>query len=259
MSVTRKFRCGVVALALSVLTLVGCSVPFVSEREIEIESRVEFEKMKASMPIETDAGTRAYVFCVAQAIINELEPPYSDLDWEIEIFDDKEMVNAFAMTGGKIGVFTGILDVAKTEDQLGAVMGHEVAHVTEQHALERVNREITTQGGAIAGAAILGGGVAGDLVKIGAALGLSLPYGRKQESEADTVGLNYMSDAGFDPRASVQLWKNMEEKSGRGPPQFISTHPSPDNRIEKLIENLPAALVQYNKAQALNKNPQCSY
>ena len=237
----------------------ACSVPFVSEREIAIESKTEFEKMKASMPIETDAATRAYVLCVTQAIINELEPPYSDLDWEVEIFDDKEMVNAFAMTGGKIGVFTGILDVAKTEDQFAAVMGHEVAHVTEQHALERVNREITTQGAAMAGAAVLGGGVAGDLVQIGAQLGLSLPYGRKQEGEADTVGLGYMADAGFDPRASVQLWKNMEEKSGGGPPQFLSTHPSPGNRIDKLIENLPAALVRYNKAKALNKTPSCNY
>lgn len=253
----QKFR--LASAVLAILALVACSVPFVSEREIEIESKAEFEKMKASMPIETDAATRAYVVCVAQAIINELEPPYADQDWEIEIFDDREMVNAFAMTGGKIGVFTGILGVAKTENQLAAVLGHEVAHVTEQHALERVNRELTTQSGAIAGAAILGGGAAGDLVKMGAALGLSLPYGRKQESEADTVGLGYMSDAGFDPRESVQLWKNMQEKSGSGPPQFISTHPSPDNRIEKLIQNLPPALVRYNAAKALNKKPQCGY
>lgn len=257
MSLQRKIA--LVCLAAATFGLVACSVPFVSEREIAVDSKAEFEKMKAAMPIETDAATRAYVMCVTQAIINELEPPYSDLDWEVEIFDDKEMVNAFAMTGGKIGVFTGILDVAKTEDQFAAVMGHEVAHVTEQHALERVNREITTQGAAIAGAAVIGGGVAGDLVQLGAQLGLSLPYGRKQESEADTVGLAYMADAGFDPRASVQLWKNMEEKSGGGPPQFISTHPSPGNRIEKLIENLPEALVRYNKAKALNKTPSCNY
>lgn len=257
MTVTRKIRSGM--LITGVFALIGCSLPLVSEREIEIESEAEFQKMKTSMPIETDAATRSYVFCVARAIINELEPPYSDIDWEIEVFDDKEMVNAFAMTGGKIGVFTGILDVAKTENQLAAVLGHEVAHVTEQHALERVNRELTTQGGAIAAAAVLGGGMAGDLVQIGAQLGLSLPYGRAQESEADTVGLDYMADAGFDPRASVQLWKNMEEKSGGGPPQFISTHPSPDNRIAKLVENLPAALVRYNAAKALNKDPRCSY
>ena len=122
----------------------GCSIPFVSEREIEIESDKEFDKMRQNMPISNDVAARQYVMCVADAIIAELEEPYSSLDWDVEIFDD-EAINAFAMTGGKIGVFTGILKVAENQDQLGAVIGHEVAHVTQQHAVERVNQAMTTQ------------------------------------------------------------------------------------------------------------------
>ena len=236
---------------------VGCSVPFVSEREVEIESEAEFQKMKNSMPISNDVNVRSYVYCVADAIIGELEEPYKSMDWEIEIFDD-EAVNAFAMTGGKIGVFTGILTVAENQDQLGAVIGHEVAHVTQQHSLERVNQAMTTQVGAQAAGAVLGGGYAGDAVQMAAQVALTLPYGRGQESEADTVGLVYSANAGFDPRASVTLWKNMDKANKGAPPEFLSTHPSSDTRIQDLIEELPGALVNYNNAKSGGKVPNCS-
>lgn len=235
----------------------GCSIPFVSEQEIAIEADQQFSAMRAQMPVSTDVNVRRYVFCVAENIIAQLEEPYASLDWEIEIFED-EAVNAFAMPGGKIGVFTGILEVAENQDQLGAVLGHEVAHVTLHHSVERANRELTTQIGASAAGALLGGGSTGDLVQLGAQLGLSLPYGRAQESEADVVGLVYMSDAGFDPRQSVQLWKNMAEKSKGAPPEFLSTHPSSDTRIDDLISDLPTALQEYNEAKSAGKIPQCS-
>ena len=125
--------------------LSGCSLPLVSEREVAIQAEEEFEKMRAEMPISNDIEVRRYIFCVANAIVATLEPPYSELDWDIEVFDD-DMINAFAMPGGKIGVFTGILTAAQNQDQLGAVLGHEVAHVTEQHSVERANRTLTTQG-----------------------------------------------------------------------------------------------------------------
>jgi len=240
------------------LTIVaGCSIPFVSEREIEIESEAEFQKMRNSMTISNDVNVRSYVYCVADAIIAELEEPYASMDWDIEIFDD-EAVNAFAMTGGKIGVFTGILNVAENQDQLGAVIGHEVAHVTQQHSLERVNQAMTTQVGAQAAGAVLGGGYAGDAVQMAAQVALTLPYGRGQESEADTVGLVYSANAGFDPRESVKLWKNMAEANKGAPPEFLSTHPSSDTRIQDLIEEFPTALVNYNNAKSGGKVPNCS-
>jgi len=248
---------GRLAIVLLPLLAAGCALPIVSESELETESSKEFQKMRTQVPVSTDAGDRAYINCVANAIVRQLPPPYVDEDWEVEVFDSEE-INAFAMPGGRIGVFTGILTVADNQDQLAAVLGHEVAHVTEQHALERVNREMTTQAGVIAGAAVLGGapGTA-DLLSMGAQLGLSMPFSRGQETEADTAGLMYMAKAGFNPQQSIQLWKNMEKKNPLGPPEFLSTHPSGDARIQELIQQLPAALAAYNQAVAAGTKPNC--
>jgi predicted Zn-dependent protease len=243
----------VIGIAIGSLLVNAC----VSQREIEIEADQQFDSMRSQTLIETDWKKRSYITCVAQAIIAELDEPFASMEWEIEIFDN-EAVNAFAMPGGKIGVFTGILQVAENQDQLGAVLGHEVAHVTEEHSLERANREIGTRYGAAAGGAILGGGNIGDLVQVAAQYGLTLPYGRKQESEADTVGLVFSADAGFDPRESVKLWKNMAESNKGAPPEFLSTHPSSSTRIDDLIGEFPQALVRYNTAKSGGKNPQCN-
>ena len=243
--------------ALVLLAVGGCALPIVSEGEIEAQSEAEFEKMRQSTLISNDARTRSYVGCIARAIVDELDEPYASLNWDLEVFEN-EAINAFAMPGGKIGVFTGILSVADDQDKLAAVIGHEVAHVTEKHSLERANREITTQIGVIGATAAIGGPQGtGDLIAMGAQLGLSLPYGRGQESEADTKGLLYMADAGFDPRASIALWKNMAAANQGGPPEFFSTHPSSDSRIDDLIEQLPEALARYNAAKAAGKNPNC--
>ena len=250
--------------AIMSVLLAGCSLPLVSEREVAMQADDQFEEMRGQLIVSNDIDARRYIYCVANAILATLDPPYSDLDWDIEVFDD-DMVNAFAMPGGKIGVFTGILSVAENQDQLGAVIGHEVAHVTEQHSVERANRTMTTQGmatigGVLAGVAV-GGGSAGsataDAVQTAAQLGLLLPYGRGQESEADIVGLDYMADAGFDPRQSVQLWKNMAENNKGAPPEFLSTHPSSSTRIADLVSQLPSSLIRYNDAKEAGKNPNC--
>lgn len=235
----------------------GCALPLVNEAELEAESKSQFEQMRTQVPVSNDAQTRSYIDCVSRAIVAELEDPYASKLWEVEVFDD-EAINAFAFPGGKIGVFTGIFKAAENQHQLAAVIGHEVAHVTQQHSLERVNRELTQQIGVVGAAAAMGGGQGTyDLIRMGAQIGLSLPYGRGQESEADIVGLQYMADAGFDPRESVKLWKNMARENESGPPEWFSTHPAPDTRIEDLIAALPDALQRYNAARAAGKNPQC--
>lgn len=245
------------AATLAALLLGACAVPIVSESELESESGKQFQEMRAQIPASNDVRTRAYINCVSSAIVQQLEKPYVDEDWDVEVFDSED-INAFAMPGGRIGVYTGILVVAENQDQLAAVIGHEVAHVTQQHSLKRVNREMTTRAGVIAGAAVLGGGYGvGDVLSMGAQLGLSLPFSRANEVEADTVGLNYMAAAGFNPSASIQLWKNMGEKNKLGPPEFLSTHPSGENRIQELIEQLPEALKIYNAAQASGRKPDC--
>ena len=247
----------VVVVAVLVSLLAGCALPLASESELETESDKQFAKMRAELVVSNDAQTRAYVNCVSAAVIRQLERPYSDKEWDVEVFESED-INAFAMPGGHIGVYTGILNVAENQDQIATVIGHEVAHVTRQHALNRVNREMTTQAGVIAGSAVLGGGqAAGQLLSMGAQLGLSLPYGRAQESDADVVGLKYMAAAGFNPQQSIQLWKNMAKKSKLGPAPFLSTHPSGDTRIQDLIEQLPSALKLYNAAQAAGKRPVC--
>lgn len=253
---SKQLRLMAIALFIPI-AMSGCALPLVSEVELESESEAQFQKMRATQQVSTDAGDRSYINCVSRAIIAELDDPYGSKDWEIEVFDD-EAINAFAMPGGKIGVFTGILRVAENQDQLAAVIGHEVAHVTEQHSLERVNREMTTQIGVAGATAAVGGGQSTyDLISMGAQIGLSLPYGRGQESESDIVGLKYMASAGFDPRASVQLWKNMDRESKGAPPEWFSTHPSSDSRISDLIAALPDALTLYNEAKAAGKIPDC--
>jgi len=246
-----------VAVMLAALLLGGCAVPIVSESELETESGKQFQEMRAQMPASSDVRIRAYINCVSNAIVQQLEKPYVDEDWEVEVFESED-INAFAMPGGRIGVFTGLLVVAENQDQLAAVIGHEVAHVTQQHSLKRVNREMTTRAGVIAGTAVLGGGYGvGDVLSMGAQLGLSLPFSRGNEVEADTVGLNYMAAAGFNPAESIQLWKNMGKKNKLGPPEFLSTHPSGDNRIQELVQQLPEALKIYNAAQAAGRKPAC--
>jgi len=217
--------------------------------------------MRTQMPITTNATERAYVRCVVGKVVATLPAPYNTMDWDVEVFDD-EAVNAFAMAGGKIGVFNGIFQVATNQDQLAAVIGHEIAHVTEDHTMEQIQRAQVAGGAATAGS-ILAGAYGVDpnatyAVLDGAAqLGLMLPYGRAAEKEADLVGLDYMAAAGFDPRQSVQLWKNMAALNDGAPPEFLSTHPSPENRTGELISQMPQALVLYNEAKAKGRTPYC--
>jgi predicted Zn-dependent protease len=248
--------CLLLAPAMFVVVLSGC----VSRAQIEISSDDEFQRMRTSMPLSNNLTDRAYVRCVALSIIAQLDEPYVSYDWEIELFDSQD-VNAFAMAGGKIGVLTGLLDVATNQDQLAAVLGHEVAHVTEDHTLERANRDVLVRNTAIFGSEVLDASTGletTDIMVFGAQVGLMLPYQRSAESEADTVGLVYMSAAGFDPRASITLWTNMEKASGgAGPPPWLSTHPSGDARIAELAGEMIEVLPLYNKALEEGRRPNC--
>ena len=237
----------VIFLALAV---VGC----VSESSLRVDANQQFQQMRRQMPISQNPAERAYIFCVAQSVLRVVEEPYASQAWEIEVFDMPD-ANAFAMPGGKIGVYSGLLDVAQDQDQLAAVIGHEIAHVTREHQVQQVNRGMVTQGAA----AVVGASVGmQQTARMAAELGLTLPFSRKHESEADDVGLLYMADAGFDPRASVTLWKNMEEKSGGArPPLFLSTHPAPEDRMSDLISLMSDALERYNAALARGMRPVC--
>lgn len=247
-----------VGIAAAAALAAGCAVPIVSETELASESGKAFDEMRSTTPLSRDANLRRYINCVTDAIVAQLPEPYVSQDWTVEVFDEPDTVNAFAMAGARVGIYSGLLNVAQNQDQLAAVIGHEIAHVTEKHSLERINREMTTQVGVVAANAALGGNSAtAQVLQMGAQVGLSLPFSRGNETEADVVGLQFMAAAGFNPRESVTLWQNMAKADKLGPPQFLSTHPSGDSRIQDLIKQLPTALTAYNEAQAAGRRPNC--
>lgn len=222
-----------------------------------------FEQIKAGMPISTDAATNAYVQCVAQAIVDALEPTdEAPATWEVVVFDEPT-ANAFALPGGKIGVHTGLLEVAENQDQLATVIGHEVGHVLADHSNERLSQNQAAQMTmSAAGAALSTDGVSAKeqtalaAMGLGMQYGLLLPYGRTHESEADLIGLDLMARAGFDPGASVALWQNMG-RGGVEPPEFMSTHPSHSTRISALQERIPSARTLEAQAHAEGRQPDC--
>jgi predicted Zn-dependent protease len=234
-----------------------------SDAELEAQSARAFNQMKASMPLSTDRKKIDYVACVAEAVVGALEPPYDDMQWDLAVFES-ESVNAFAMPGGKIGVFTGILDVTENQHQLATVIGHEIAHVTARHSNERASRSSLTGVGINVAAIILGGGHRGatytaqQALNAGAAVGISLPHTRSQESEADIIGLEYMAKAGFDPRESIPLWQRMDASSEKAPAEFLSTHPANETRIENLVSEWQKTLPLYNAAVAEGREPHCT-
>lgn len=217
-----------------------------------------YSEMKTQQAVVTDAQAVSYVRCVTAAITTSLGGNGS---WEVNLFRD-DSANAFALPGGKIGVNTGLLKVAETPDQLAAVIGHEIGHVMAQHGNERMSIQMATQTGmqlmkTLSGEPSEEKQMLFGLLGLGAQFGVTLPYSRAHESEADLIGLKLMAAAGFDPRASVTLWQNMAHASGGAPPEFLSTHPSSQTRIEALRANMAQALPIYEKAKAGGRTPDC--
>lgn len=228
-----------------------------SDPEINKMGADAFKDIKAKTPIESGARENTYVKCIANAILAVIEDDTGVQSWEVVVFKDNS-ANAFALPGGKIGVHTGILPVAKTTGQLAAVMGHEVAHVLARHGAERISdATIMNKGMGAVGAASGNNSAVMGAIGAGAQFGVMLPFSRKHESEADILGLEYMAKAGFDPKESIDLWKNMSAMGGSKPMEIMSTHPSDETRMKQLNEKLPDANKLYEEAKAKGKNPGC--
>lgn len=230
------------------------------EAEMSQMGITAYSEMKQQTPIETDARVNAYVRCVANAVTAALGPGQS-AQWEVTVFRD-DSANAFALPGGKIGVHTGLLQVAANQDQLATVIGHEVAHVLAHHANERVSTNAVAQTGLQAAQILAGANSPAKqqlfgLLGVGAQVGVLLPFSRAQETEADLLGLDLMARAGFDPRASVPLWQNMAKSGGGRPPEFLSTHPGSETRIVNLQNRIPRTLPLYEQARAAGRTPNC--
>ena len=216
-----------------------------------------FQDIKRKNRTNSNPKTNRYVQCVAQAVTAVVGGR-----WEVVVFDD-DTPNAFALPGRKIGVHTGLLQVAENQHQLAAVLAHEVGHVISRHSNERLSQKMAVNTGLQLSSIAISSGTAGSqaalgLLGLGAQYGILLPYSRTHESEADLIGLDIMAKAGFDPQQSIALWINMSRASdGRSSSEFLSTHPSHSTRISDLKAHMKDALVLRQRANAKGRNPNC--
>ncbi len=216
----------------------------VDDAQVQALGLQAYQEMKKKQPLSRDRSLNSRVQRVGRDIARISPKP--DWNWEFNLFED-DSPNAFALPGGKVGVNTGLFKAAKNDDQLAAVIGHEVAHAIARHGAERMSQgQLAQVGGAAVGLATGSQAYAGTYAAL-AQVGFMLPNSRTQESEADHIGLLYMAEAGYDPRAAVALWQNMQQLGGNGPLEWMSTHPSPGNRIARLKELMPEALAIYQK------------
>ena len=182
-----------------------------------------------------------------------LSDPTRNFQWEYILIDNDKIKNAWAMPGGKIAVYTGILEVTKNTDGLAAVMGHEISHAVAKHSIERASRSVLLNIGTSIADIATGGKIsqasrsAGvDVAGLLRTFGIDNPFNRKQESEADYLGLIFSSLSGFDIRESVKLWERMKEANkGKEPPEWMSTHPSNEKRIQSLQSWIPEIIINY--------------
>lgn len=247
------------SVALLLLFIVACTqAPITNRSQLILVSPQEEMKLGAQAyrevltksPVVKSDRYAAPVRRIGERLARAAER--SDYEWEFAVIDDPMQINAFALPGGKVAVYTGLLPVAQDSDGLAVVMGHEIAHVIARHGAERISQGLATQLGANVLGAAVGGGPQGNLILaaygLGAQLGVLLPYSRTQEAEADYIGLILMAKAGYDPRAAIGFWERMARaSSGGGTPEFLSTHPGHETRETQIREWLPEA-VRYFEA-----------
>ncbi|MBI5493262.1 MAG: M48 family metallopeptidase [Deltaproteobacteria bacterium] len=242
------------------LMLLSCAkVPYTEREQLMMVSDLQetklgetaFEQIKEKSKISSDPAKNAILRRVGERIAAAVDKP--QYQWEFALIDE-DTVNAFALPGGKVAFYDGILPICQDENGIATVMGHEVAHVLARHGAERLSQEqIVSVGQMALLAALLGRSPeAQDAMMraygLGAQVGVLLPYSRKHELEADEIGLILMAKAGYDPHAAVAFWKRMNEaKKGGGPPEFLSTHPSDEKRIERIESLVPKAMEYYRK------------
>jgi predicted Zn-dependent protease len=231
---------------------------FMPETQIDQMGLQAFDNLKKEKPISTNSKYNQLANCIAGAITKE-----TGGNWEVVVFEDPTP-NAFALPGNKIGVHTGMIQLVDNQDQLAAVIGHEVGHVLAKHSNERASQELAVNSGmsiiqAVSAPQTALGQTALGMLGVGAQYGILMPYSRVHESEADMIGVDLMAKAGFDPQQSIGLWQKMERASqGQQPIEFMSTHPSHATRIQDLEQHMPQAMTLFQQAQAAGKQPHCN-
>ena len=213
-----------------------------------------WQQVRQKEPIASNPALQARIRTLGERLLAAAGA--NPQQWEFVVFQSDE-VNAFALPGGKVGVYTGIIDLAENDAQLAAVIGHEIGHVLAHHPAKRVSSAMAAQAGVglaqvgLAAAGVSYGAEAGQLLGLGAQYGVVLPHSRTQEYEADRIGLEIMAAAGFDPREALRFWARMNQKQGSRPgwAEFLSTHPVGQNRIAKMEQHLPRLMPVYERAQ----------
>ena len=231
-----------------------------SDAEMAQTARLAFQSIRENTPGVGDARKTRFVSCIVDRLseANGL----TGTTWDVAVFASDE-TNAFALPGGQIGVYEGMLALVDGQDQLAAVLAHEMAHVSARHGNERVSTAFAAST-ALDVAAVAAGGDPDEqtelfaLLGLGAQYGVLLPFNRIQETEADLVGLRYAANAGFDPRASVGLWEAMAAANPARMPSFLSSHPNPAERIRNLSDAMGDADARYDAARADGRRPACS-
>ena len=266
----RKFLtymgCGCCGVVLSACTTAPITdrrqLKIIPEAKLNAQAAEIYEKVKEKEKLSNDTKTLNEIKEIGKNMENsiaeyfqreKLDDPTINFDWEYILIDNKKVRNAWCMPGGKIAVYSGILEVTKNENGLAAVMGHEIAHAVAKHSVERASR------GAVLNVStqvidILSGGKLSTVnrttgmntVGLISQLGIMNPFNRKQESEADYLGMIFSSLSGFNIKETVKIWERMKEyNKGKKTPEFMSTHPSPDNRIKKINEWTNEIILKY--------------
>ena len=258
--------CGCISLGISSCATVPITerkqLKLIPEAKLNSKAAQIYEKVKEKEKLSNDSNKLNEIKDIGKRIeysISEyfersnIDDPTVGFDWEYILIDNDKVKNAWCMPGGKIAVYTGILEVTKNTNGLAAVMGHEIAHAVAKHSVERASRSVLLQ----TGTSIIDIATGGKLSKINSSTGMNTvgllsqigimnPFNRKQESEADYLGLIFSSLSGYDIREAPKLWKRMKESNkGKEPPEFMSTHPSSDNRIKKLNEWMSEVTLDY--------------
>ena len=270
-SINRRKFLGLFGCGCCSLMLPSCStVPITERKQLSIipESRINrqaaaaYENFRSKAKIinkgsqlkEIKEIGKKIEFAVSTFFNNQgKEDPTSNFAWDYILVDNDKMVNAWCMPGGKIAVYTGLLKVTKNIHALSIVMGHEIAHAVAKHSVERMSHAMTINLGTTVADIFLGGAINRTRNTVGQNTGFDIfkvgimnPFGRKQETEADYLGLIFASLSGYDIRESVKLWKRMSEKNkGKEPPVFLSTHPSSSKRIDNLNSWISEVIIKY--------------
>ena len=234
----------------------------INEAKLNAHASNIYEKVKKNEKMSDDEKTLNLIKNIGKKMEdsiseyfykNNMNDPTTNFEWEYILIDNKKIKNAWCMPGGKIAIYTGILDVTKNNNGLAAVMGHEIAHAVAKHSVERASRNVLLNTSTQLVNILSGGKLAQvnrvtgmDTVGLLSQIGIMNPFTRKQESEADYLGMIFSSLSGYDIRETAKLWERMRDSNkGKAPPEFMSTHPSAANRIKKINEWLNGIIIDY--------------